>query len=1230
MGKGLKKLYWVGAGATFLLALFLSLAVITPKVVDSVWLKEIVQTEAAKQLNGKLDFQKAEIFLLPSPSIALQQVSLQIPPAVQINVNTLRVYPKLLPLLIGNIDLAEIVLDQPDFSLPFPGKLAKKPDQKKSFNLSETLETASAKLSSILTAVSGLDVGAHKGTLRLFAGDNEIFLLENINSRLAAAPRSLTISISCKSNIWESMKLEAKLAPGHQKGNGKITLEKISGKTLTDYFLPGKPSGLDGSISSLQADFTVHPEVGITADIQSSNASFSVPHQDKEINAIIENFAGNIKYNDQRRAITVENLTLSYPGMQLSGSLNLNNTVSHASLDIKAQNSDIRNLRVVLPAFTSAFFGHQPVVQDIFSIMRGGTISEAAFNVSGKSLGDLAIFESMQIRGHAENVDISLAELGLDLHGVAGDVIIAKGILEGKNLTAGLGNTTGTDGTFRLGLVKKETTPFFLDLQLNANLPDVPPLLKRLVPQKQLHEFLALIEIIEGTARGRLTLGESLQSLAVRAEVDSIFTHVRYKPVPYLVKVDRGRIIYDGLKTELHGLQGTVGTSTFANYSSSLDFTGEPTIDVQSGNFQMVLDEILPWLASFQRLAEELQHIQSISGTADLTVNDLKGPLLQPAKLQYELQGTMKNITLNATKLPAPLNIKNGQLAIEPDKLTFHDLHAVLLDSSFTYSGVLQHFISGTTNAEIIVTNAEIDEQVHNWIIELLKTPKEYVFRTPLLISRVHAKWTRDELLDLQGDFSIKKGPLFSLDLMLNPDGLVLRNLAIKNGADQALIKLDLGKSTIGAQFQGILSKKTIDKILLYRGADHHAWIKGDFRINIDRDSLADTTASGNLNGGDFIFPLKHDKLLRLDSYALAASDKTIHLNSSEVVFGENNFSISGAASLSQDRISVDLEVKTDTIELDTILEEFQDEEKVGEVEIGGEKQADQKIAAKEVKKSWNLAFDASLNLHADSLLYNGFSWKPFTSKIIYTCSYLGIEVLEAEICHISTPGKISFHEGKIALDFQVESKDQDIRKVLICLDGGDQQMTGNLNLKARVIGQGTGDTLVNSLQGNLQLRAEEGYIYQDAQVAKLLYFLNVTNMFKGKIPDLRTSGFHYNSLMARGALKRGILTVSPAMLDAPIMEIATHGTIDIPGKRVNLQVLVAPVQTLNKIQKMLPLISKIVPSSLVAVPVEVYGDFSDIKVRAMSLSAISKNVFGIMVDALSAPVRVLEEKPVR
>ncbi|KPK36076.1 MAG: hypothetical protein AMK70_03645 [Nitrospira bacterium SG8_35_1] len=1233
MGKGSKKLYWAGAGAAFLFVLLLAVAFIVPRVVDSVWLKKTIQAEVAKQIDGDLDFQKAELVILPHPAVSLKQITLAVPDKVKVSLDTLKVYPKLFPLLTGNLVISEAAIATPDFSWQLPEKVEVKPDQEKTFSFSEVLENASSELAAILTAIPGLELKLHNGTLRLYAGDEQVFLFENINGTLAVNTKSLTTTISCSSNFWDTMELRATLVPDSKEGKGKISLENINGKVLADYFLEERFSFLGGAFSSLETDFSVSHENGLIVDIKSSETSFNVFHEDKKITAIVENLTAKIQYSDQSSSIAVDDLTLSYPQVQLSGSFTYDRSIPHASLDITSQNANITGLYEALPVFIKALYGDQPVVREIFDITRGGIVTGASFHIEGKSLAGLAVFESMHIEGQVKGGKILLSDLGLDLQEVTGDVAISQGILEGRNLQARLGNSTGFGGSLKLGLVQKETTPFYLDLGLNADISEIPPLLKKLVPQKQVLESLSLIETIEGTTQGRLTLGNSLESLAARAEADNITAHVKYKPIPFPVTLDGGRIIYDGMNAESHGLKGKVGRSTFANYSSRLNFEDEPTIEVQSGTFQIVLDEIYPWLATSKRLEDDLKNIKNLTGTAEVTVKNIKGPLLQPAKLQYDFHGALKNIILTTTTLPGILNIKSGQTIISPDKFTFEDLQADLLDSSLTYSGVLQGFLSGKTKAEVIVTDAEIGAEVNTWLVEEFKMPEQYQFRTPLLISRANAKWARDELFDLQGDFSIKNGPIFLVDIMFNPDELVLRNLAIKNGEDQAFIKLDLKKRKIGAEFQGSLLQKTIGNILLYKETFPDAWIKGDIRFHIDKDSFADTTATGKLEGGNFSIPLKPDKHLLLNSYLISASGKTINLSSSEAAFGGNNFSISGDASLSQGRLSMNFDVKTDTIELDKILEELQDERQKNLIEEEEEEKTNEKTEgeAEEGKKggkSLDFVFDTTINLHADSLLYNGYTWRPFESQITFANSFLGFEVLQAELCHLSTPGKLSFHEGKIYLDFKMEANGQELKDVLVCLEGGEQQMTGNLNLKANITGYGSPDTLVNSLQGDLLYSAKEGFIYKDARAAKLLYFLNVTNMFRGKIPDLATKGFHYDSLVVKGTMKNGVLLISPAKLDAPIMEIAAHGTIDIPKKKVDLLVLVAPLQTINKIQKMLPIISKIIPSNLAALPVEAAGDFSDIKVRTVSMSAISRSVFGTMVDALSAPVRVLEDNP--
>ena len=1140
MGIGFKKLYWIGAGTAFLLILLIGLAVIVPRLVDSAWLKETIQAEASKQVAGDFDFQKAELSILPSPFVSLHQVSLNIPETVQVSLVTIRVYPRLLPLLIGNIELDKIAIDNPDFSLPLPEKSAKKQEEEKPFNLNTFLETVSTKLSPVLAAIPNLDIVLEKGTLHLFSGDAQVFLVTDINGEF-----------------------------------------KISA------------TGLSATISS-----------------------FTALHENEKIIAKVENLKGNIQLSEQISAITVDDLSLSYPQVQLSGIFKFDKTTPHARLDITSQKTDITEVREVLPFFINTLYGDLPVVREIFDIIRGGTVSQASLHVEGKSPADLAVFESMLIQAHVKDGEILLSDLGLDLRGVTGDTSIAQGVLEGKNLQAKLGNSTGSGGTLKLGLAQKETTPFHLDLDLNADLADVPPLLKQLVPQKQVLEYLSLIENVEGTGQGRLTMGESLESLTVRVEANKISGQLNYKPIPYPVSIDGGRILYNGLKTESINLQGKIGRSTFTNYSSRMNFEGEPTIEVQSGIFHIVLDEIFPWLASDKRLEDDLKDITTLTGIAEVTVKSIKGPLLQTADLQYELLCDLKKIGHTATYLPGPLNIKAGQATIVSDKITFENLQAELLDSSLTYSGVLQDFISGETTAEIRVTNAEIGPGLTTWFAQKIKTPEEYMFKTPLLVSRADVKWTREELLDLQGDFSIQDGPIFSIDVMLDPDELILRSLALKNGDEAASITLGLKKREISGEFQGVLSKKTIDNILLHNDAFPDAWLNGNIKILINMDSPDKSFAAGKLDGGDFIFPWKPDKPIRLHSFSLSAADKTLTLNSGEAVFEGTKYAMKGQAALTQKLLTLDFDVKADTVELDKIfgvLKNEAEEEKATEERVG---------------KSWDLAVMANINLHADSMLYNNFTWNPFESQITYENNSLDIEVLKAELCNISTPGKLSFQNGQISLDFTMEANQQEFKDILICLEGGEQQMTGILDLKATIRGKGTRDTLVNSLEGNLQYSSKGGYIYQDAHAAKLLSLLNVTDMFQGKISDLKNAGFHYDSLFVEGVMENGVLVIAPAKLEAPIMQIAAEGTIDIPGEKVNLQVLVAPLQTVNKIQDMLPIIRQILPSSIAAVPVEVSGDFSDIKVRTLSMSAISKSAFNFMIDALSTPVRVLEGTP--
>ena len=1215
MGEISKKVYWwASAGIISLLLLLASLALIVPRVVSSAWLKEKIQSSAAKQLQGDFDFQEAELSLLPVPAVGLLQVSLVIPGTARIQIKTLTVYPRLLPLLVGDVVIAKTVIETPDFTLPIPRKSWEKGDGGKDISVSGAMDTIFTKLVPILSAFPSLDGAVRNGTLRLLAGDEEKFQFHDINASFAGNVDDLTAAISCTSNIWQSMEMQATLAAASRKGQGKISLQNTDGKVLTDYFWQDKSPYMEESFPSLDAAFSFNPETGLTADVQSAGSSFTAQQGNETVTIQVESLKGSLQFSDPSSSIRVDDLILSSPQIQMNGSLMLDHSIPRATLNIASRNADIENLSEVVPVFLEELFGDQPVVRKIFDITRGGTITQANFHVEGKSAADLGVFQAMQIQGQVKNGKIMLADLGLDLDGVTGDISIANGILSGKNIQARLGNSTGSNGTFKLGLAPQAKTPFHLELHFNADLAEMPPLVEKLVPQKEVAEYLGLFENLAGTGQGKMTIGDTLDSLSTRLEVDKISLQADFKPIPYPLAITDGRILHDGLKIQSIDLQGSIGKSTFSHFSSKLNLGEHRTISVESGSFHLVLNEIFPWLATYEKLAEELQDIQTVTGLADVTVSNIQGPLQEPAALQYELSCALQGLDLTSTLLPGPLKLTRGKATITPDKMVFENLHADLLDSSITYSGVLQNFLNGKANAEITVTGAEIGPQLNTWLSKQLLLPEDYNFRTPLLVSHANVKWSLGELLDLQGDFSIRNGPIFFIDIMHNPAEMILRNLALKNENERADISLAMKTDEIEAEFKGSLSKSTIDKILLHDEKFQDAWIKGDIHFLIDMNSPGKSSAAGTLDGGDFIFPRKSGSPISLETFSLAASDNTLTINSAEALLAEKTYVLHGQAVSTAERLAMDFDVRTDSFELDKIITLLQEDES----------QNPQKTES--VGKDWYSVVQANINLHADTLRYKSYIWKPLESRITYEDNVLGIEVLKAELCNISTPGKISYHDGKIAMDFTMEAKEQEFQEILICLEGGQKQMTGLLNLKAHISGQGTSrDEIVNSLKGDLKYSSKDGYIYHDAHLAKVLSLLNVTNLFKGQIPDMRTTGFHYDSLFAKGAMEKGILTIAPAKLEAPIMEVVTNGTIDIPREKVKLQVLVAPLQTVNKIQKILPIVRSIIPSNIVAVPVEVSGNFSDIKVRVMPMSAITRSVFNVMVDALATPVRIFE-----
>jgi hypothetical protein len=93
-----KILFWVIGGIGILLALLLLFMLLLPKLVNLEPMKEKILATISQQVGGDVEFQRVDLLFFPRPRVVIHQGNLSIPGKVTGTLESLTMYPKILPL----------------------------------------------------------------------------------------------------------------------------------------------------------------------------------------------------------------------------------------------------------------------------------------------------------------------------------------------------------------------------------------------------------------------------------------------------------------------------------------------------------------------------------------------------------------------------------------------------------------------------------------------------------------------------------------------------------------------------------------------------------------------------------------------------------------------------------------------------------------------------------------------------------------------------------------------------------------------------------------------------------------------------------------------------------------------------------------------------------------------------------------------------------------------------
>jgi hypothetical protein len=1006
MNKTKKIFLQITRGIGILLVVLLLFILISPMFINLDSVKGKILTHLSEKTEGGLLYDKIDILYFPRPHAIIYQASLSIPGNIKGKLAYLKVYPAIFPLFKGNVQIARLRIKTPDLELRLPYRQKEKYEKQNAFSMPPVKKILSSILKYPQLNLSGTVIHIQNGRLKIYDENRIAFQFQNINANAKISSKKLKIGLTSESNLWKNITVNGWINPHSLASDGQIRLTNFYLDKLTDYLFPNANLKIADAGINLNLDFKSDKHHSFHAKVQSHTSHLTLLRENENLVIKAKSFILSLDMDKEKTKISLSDLILDYPKLRASGQFLVNRLGKQSSLDIEAQKVDVGSTRKVALALA----GNSGITKHIFDIVKGGSIPKITFKSFGKSPADLGTIENIFIRGRLRDGNIFVPAALLDLEDVDGDVTISNSVLVGENIEARLGNSFGSSGVLELGF--EGNLPFYVKTIIQADLAQLPPILKSLVKFKPFLRELSQIKKVSGSALGKMILDGNRQSVEVGVTASKINLSARYGRAPYPFQFKGERFAYEENQISFDKLNAIIGKSSFSQLSGNITWKGEPRLTVKSESSTLRLDEIYPWLLSYENTATVFKDFKVTQGVTALSDIHIHGPVLRPIDWYMNMKGNLENILINSALSPDPISVANG--------------------------------------------------------------------------------------------------------------------------------KFDIIESTIPG------------------------------------------VAKNNVN-----------------------------IESADIEWGNSRFTSEGSIIFSKEGLWLYTELAADDIGWDRV-------DQIVEY-------VNKKKEPRHDEKPWTLPVDGVFRIKSEYFRWGDLTFNPAYADIFVRGNKVFIDVTKANLCGISVPGSIKISSTNTELYFYPVAENGQLDQTVTCHWGKNKLITGNFNLSGKLFAVSNSKDLGKVLNGNLKFYAEDGRIYRYGILAKILALLNISEIFRGKLPDVVKQGFAYNSIKADGKLENGKFTFKEFVVDGSSMTIVCEGYIDIVRDEVDMVVLVAPFKTVDYIIKYIPLVNQILGGKLVSIPFRVKGNPADPDIIPLSPTAIGAGVFGIIKRTLKLPVTIFQ-----
>ncbi|MEN8135322.1 MAG: AsmA-like C-terminal domain-containing protein [Thermodesulfobacteriota bacterium] len=1197
---------------------FSTLVLLAPRVLDIDAVRSKVATVVSAKSGWQIDGAQLDWYWLPSPHFSLLDTTLTRKDALLIIPET-RIFPRWRSLLLKKLELRAVELINPELRIE---SFANHQDQ--------------AKITLPQTRITVID-GSVVFSEGLFTEQAHILPLTiaEINATLALASERGDFQVSAKSPHFNFLELEGTFTPADlgfkmaYEING-FKFHKLVPALAAERLLPVE------SAISLQGTIAGNGTEQFKADMTGDFPCFVAPAATESFLLDCGSADLAISKDEDGFTIDINELQLKNPGLILSGRIaKLTNSSATEDpepvwlLDLTGKELDLTAIRKGV----LTLWGDNHIARTVCDIVLGGKASQATYFFKAPLAGFKSIGQ-MKIRVDVEEAEIHPPHTPLFLEKARGTIEIVDGYLSGQGLTARLGNSKGENCSLFLDLADRKKE-FRLNLDLDADLAALPAVLDDLVPHKGFRRELQRFSDVQGRAAGHLRIGETLDTLKVNVNINSVNGGAKYEPMPPF-RIRSGSLDISPDSVKWQGIRGVVGSHMIRELSGEVSWAKGVSLAIKSAQATFDSAALLTELNTASVLPGEINKaITKAEGILELNKATMSGLINKPDKWQYSLDLASSGSRWASPLLPHAILAERVRAKISRNRIELVSGKVWFLEQPLLIEGVFSHKNFTDWQFQTMLSGT-IREPLAEWVREKAWIPSRYFPVIPCTLDKLEIQWESDTL-KLTGGIAAGMGgitsPSVRLQLETDSDQLIINELIVSSPEEQGHLTLKHQKNApkrLNVSWQGFIDSETILE-LLNENILATERLEGDFSAKYSK-TLKEQSFTGWAKAHNIAWFADHSRhgLMIRELKLSGEQDGSIKIDHAVIADEDEELNLNGQLAMDPAKITFDLGLDAEKVTRRT-TKKIIDDLKGFSPAAAESHVAPKTPAARQLKGVLHFKLgqftsspDDEQNGKTASPNYvlspaNGFI------TIDSATDLASLDLRDSSLCGLNISGtlnaKESSHESSLTI-FTDSSAPPLFQDVLPCFGFENTLLDGTIHLDVNLKG-----TANKWRSGNANLYSDGGYIHRLGFLSKVFRVINLRDIFSGAdLPDFANKGFAYSKIDITSHVEDNKLRIDKAFIAGEGLNIFGQGTIDLADWSADLIVMVAPLKTVDAVFTNIPLIGKVLggkDKAVLSIPVALKGDLRDPDVTILPPEAIGKGLLNLIGNTLMMPFQI-------